>query len=376
MKLFAKVTIYEREENKMVYNNTIEGNVIKKSSIIVLLLAFCLIFFGGCVSSNNDSAEREYHTVTDMAGNEVKLPVNIERISCMSATCETALVAMGQAEKMICTSAFASGDFSFTYKVFPELENVEKVKGGLSDEELIARGVDVVFVKSKSNVDKLKEAGITPFYLEFNNIEQTKESISLLGEIFNVPNIADAYIGYIDEYLPMIQERLADIPDEDKITVYAPLLRGSDNTIFNTYDPSHISTEMFDSCGAHVITQDIEFTDNNGIITEEALIRLNPDVIMVCGFYREQGVEYLTDGKYDDILDAVKNKKIYYYPLGMYDWSAGGFELGISSLWTAKTLYPEYFEDIDLVAVTKEYYKNTTGASLTDEDIAYIFESN
>ena len=168
---------------------------MKRSISIVLLLALCLTLLAGCASNNNDTPEREYHTVTDMAGNEVELPVNIERISCMSATCETALVAMGQAEKMICTSTFASGDFSFTYKVFPELENVEKVKGGLSNEELIARGVDVVFVKSKSNVDKLKEAGITPFYLEFNNIEQTKESITLLGEIFNVPDIANAYIG-------------------------------------------------------------------------------------------------------------------------------------------------------------------------------------
>ena len=349
---------------------------MKKSIGILLLLALCVTLFVGCTSNNADTSEREYHTVIDMAGNAVELPVNIERISCMSATCETALVAMGQADKMICTSTFASGDFSFTYKLFPELNDVEKVQGGLSNEELIDRGVDVVFVKSKSNVDKLKEEGITPFYLEFNNIEQTKESIVLLGEIFNVPDIANAYIGYIDEYLPMIQERLANIPDEEKIAVYAPLLRSSDNTIFNTYDPSHISTEMFDACGAYVITQDIEFTDNNGIINEEALIRLNPDVIMVCGFYREQGVEYLTDGKYDDILDAVKNDKIFYYPLGMYDWSAGGFELGISSLWTAKTLYPEYFEDIDLITVTKEYYKNTTGATLTDEDIAYIFEGN
>ena len=79
----------------------------------------------------------------------------------MSATCETALVAMGQADKMVCTSAFANGEFSFTYKLFPEFANVEKVKGGLSNEELIARGVDVVFVKSKSNVEKLNEAGIT-----------------------------------------------------------------------------------------------------------------------------------------------------------------------------------------------------------------------
>jgi len=349
---------------------------MKKIICVLLVFVMCLALLAGCGSGEQKPEEREYHTIVDMAGNEVSLPVNIERISCMSATCETALVAMGQVDKMICTSAFATGDFTFTYKLFPEFKNVEKVKGGLSNEELIARNVDVVFVKSKGNVDALKEAGITPFYLEFNNIEQTKESIRLLGKIFNVPKIADAYIGYIDEYIPLIEGRLANIPDSEKKTVYAPLLRNSDNTIFNTYDPSHISTEMFDSCGAHVITQDIEFTDNNGIITEEALLRLNPDVILVSGFYREQGYEYLTDGKYDDILDAVKNNQVFLFPLGIYDWSAGGFELGISSLWAAKTLYPEHFEDIDLVEVTKQYYKDTTGASLSDEDIEYIFKGN
>lgn len=347
---------------------------MKRFVCLFLVVVLCLSFAAGC-AQNNEDKEREYHIVTDMAGNEVRLPVNIERISCMSATCETALVAMGQAEKMVCTSAFANGDFSFTYKLFPEFANVEKVKGGLSNEELIARGVDVVFVKSKSNVEKLNEAGLTAFYLEFNNIEQTKESITLLGEIFNVPDIAKAYISYIDKYIPLIQERLANIPEEEIITVYAPLLRSSDNTIFNTYDPSHITTEVFDLCNAHVITKDIEFTDNNGIITEEALIRLNPDVIMVCGFHNEAGYDYLTDGKYDSILKAVDNKQLYYFPLGIYDWSAGGFELGISSIWIAKTLYPEYFEDIDMAELTKEYYKATAGATLTDEDIEYIFKT-
>lgn len=340
-----------------------------------LVVALCVAMLAGCGTTPSGEQERAYHTVTDMAGNEVTLPVNIERISCMSATCETALVAMGQADKMIVTSAFATGDFSFTYKLFPDFANVERVQGGLSNEELIARGVDVVFVKSKSNVEKLNEAGITAFYLEFNDIEQTKESITLLGEIFNVPDIANAYISYIDKYIPLIQERLANIPDEEKISVYAPLLRSSDNTIFNTYDPSHITTEVFDLCNAHVITKDIEFTDNNGIITEEALIRLNPDVIMVCGFHNEKGYEYLTDGKYDSILKAVDTDQIYYFPLGIYDWSAGGFELGISSIWIAKTLYPEYFEDIDLVSLTKEYYLDTAGATLTDEDIEYIFKT-
>ena len=85
---------------------------------------------------------------------------------------------------------------------------------------------------------------------------------------------------------------MSNIPEEEKNTVYVPLLRSSDNTIFNTYDPSHITTEAFDLCNAHVITKDIEFTDNNGIIIEEALLCLNPDVIMVCGFYNEAGYDF------------------------------------------------------------------------------------
>ena len=338
--------------------------IVSIACIFVLIISLCSISY----------AEPETRKITDMAGNEVEIPVNLTSIACMSATCETALVAMGQADKMAYTSTFAQGDFTLTKKLFPALADVPQIKGGLTNEEMLARGIQVVFVKSKGNAERLKAAGLTPFYLEFNNIEQTKESIRLLGEIFNVNEIANQYISYIDKFIPLIQERLADIPAEQNTTLYAPLLRSSSDTIFNTYDPSHITTEVFDLCHGYVVTKDIAFTDNNGILTEEALLRNNPEVIFLCGFYREKGYEELTNGQYDGVLQAVDNHSIYYFPLGMYDWSAGGFELGISSLWVAKTLYPDRFADIDFNALAKEYYLNTTGVELSDEDISYIFQ--
>lgn len=338
----------------------------------IILLVCCMFTSVSLVSAESE----EYHIVTDMAGNDVLLPVHLDHVACMSATCETALIAMGQTDKMAYTAAFAQGDFSFTNKLVPGFENVERINGGLTYEEMLARGIQVVFVKSKSNVTKLNAAGIPAFYLEFNTIEQTKESIRLMGDIFGVPEIADSYIRYIDTYIPLIEERLSLIPENERVTVYAPLLRSSDNTILNTYDPSHISTEMLSLCGGYMVTQDIAFTDNNGILTEEALIAADPDVIFVCGFYRDKGYSSLTDGTYDGVLQAVDTKRIYYFPLGIYDWSAGGFELGLSGLWCAKTLYPEYFADIDIRAVTKQYYYDTTGVELSDEDIDYIFMGN
>lgn len=333
----------------------------------------CLIALALTLSIANYAFAEETQTVIDMAGREIVLPKAIERVSCMSATCETAIVAMGQADKLIYSSAFGSGDFSFTNKLFPDLVDVPKETTSLSNEALLEQNVDVVFVKSMSNVERLERGGINVVYLEFNNIEQTKCSIQLIGQIFDVPEIANEYIGYIEKFLPIINERLHTIPDNEKIRVYVPLLRSNSDTILNTYDPSHITTELFDLCGAYVITQDISFTDNNGILTEEALIAQDPDVIFLCGFYREKGYELLKNGQYDGILSAVDNNKIYYFPLGMYDWSAGGFELGIAGLWCAKVLYPDLFADIDIYQITKEYYFNTTGTLLTDDDIAYVF---
>ena len=347
--------------------------MLKKICTLLLCLTILSLIANG---NSYAETEDEYRTIIDMAGNEVTIPVNITKVACISATCETALVAMGQADKMAYSSTFAQGDFAFTEKLFPALSTVKKVKGGLTAEEMIAEGVQVVLVKSKGNVERMQQAGIPVIYLEFNNIEQTKQSVQLLGDVFHAEDIAEQYIYYMDHYLPLISERLSHISEDERITVYLPLLRTADNTIFNTYDPSHITTEVLNLCGAHVITEDIEFTDQNGIVTEEALIRLNPEVIMVAGFYREAGVESLTNGTYDGILQAVDNHRIYYYPLGIYDWSAGGFELGISSLWCAKVLYPEIFEDIDIHTIAKEYYFNTTGTALTDEEIADIFHEN
>ena len=132
---------------------------------IIILTSVCMIALFFCLCNMTALAETETRLFVDMAGNEVELPSELTSIACMSATCETALVAMGQADKMAYTSTFAQGDFELTKKLFPDLANVPQIKGGLTNEEMLARGIQVVFVKSKGNVERLRDAGITPFYL-------------------------------------------------------------------------------------------------------------------------------------------------------------------------------------------------------------------
>ena len=57
----------------------------------------------------------------------------------------------------------------------------------------------------------------------------------------------------------------------------------------------------------------------------------------------------------------------------MYRGFTPGVDTPVTLQWLAKTAYPELFEDIDIITVTKDYYKEVFGIELTDEQAASIF---
>jgi len=55
-----------------------------------------------------------------------------------------------------------------------------------------------------------------------------------------------------------------------------------------------------------------------------------------------------TDKKWAPIR-AVQNKRVYAIPVGISRWGhPGGLETPLAILWTAKTAYPDLFENLDL----------------------------
>ncbi|MBR5474942.1 MAG: hypothetical protein IKU83_06015, partial [Lachnospiraceae bacterium] len=134
---------------------------MKRRFCFILVVAIYMAIFSGCTNAADSKEDSDYRTIVDMAGREVIIPKKIERISCMtSAACETAVVAMGQASKLVCTTSYVDGNFEFTYKLFPELARVEKANAALSKEELINRKVDLVIIKNKRDIEKLTGTGI------------------------------------------------------------------------------------------------------------------------------------------------------------------------------------------------------------------------
>ncbi len=103
---------------------------------------------------------------------------------------------------------------------------------------------------------------------------------------------------------------------------------------------------------------------------------LNPSVIFITNFTTAKpevlyGNKIGTDNRKP--VDAVKNKRVYKMPLGMYRSYTAGVDTPIAWWWLAKACYPALLEDIGINGKTVEYYREVFGITLTEEQANAIF---
>ena len=103
----------------------------------------------------------------------------------------------------------------------------------------------------------------------------------------------------------------------------------------------------------------------------EQVIAWDPDVILVenPGFYAAVG----TDPVWQEIT-AVKTGRVYLTPRTAFCWfdRPPGINRIIGIPWTAKTLYPDLFRDMDLESLVREYHEIFLHVSLSDDQIHQI----
>ena len=78
-----------------------------------------------------------------------------------------------------------------------------------------------------------------------------------------------------------------------------------------------------------------------------------------------------TDAAWADI-PAVKDRKIIRDPYGTFNWDRYCAELALQVLWSAKALHPNKFEDVDMVAETRNFYKTYFNYDLTEDEAKLI----
>ena len=367
-----------------------------KKTITILLALIMLLSLAACsgtaadstVSTTASAGETNSGTieVTDLKGRTVTLPANIERVV-VTFNLEEYLAVTGEAgvDKLVGWShKYWKGRRDDAYnaytKALPALESIPDVgyNGDISIEAIISLQPDVVLASAtganynalEPAFDLLHQAGIEVVFFNFHKqtIETHQQSIQLIGKVMGQEERAAELARLYEEQMNLVYDRLKDLADEDRPSVYMEFSRGP-SVIGNSWSEQMWGAQIRECGGVNIAAgQEGASVD----VPAEQVLAANPDfiimsgclqsddtdnVVMGYGADRELAREHLEAYKSRDgwsSLNAVKNNNMgaIYHDLSRHIFDFAGAQF------LAKTLHPDLFADIDPEANLAKFFSD------------------
>lgn len=348
---------------------------------ILLCFIFIISCFGCTTKKQADTSETI--TVIDHLGNEIIIPKEINKIAIGRIFPLPSVVAvfLNSAEKIvgIPEQSMTAAANSLLGELYPEILNADTnyINGSnLNIEALLELNPDV-FLYNAADVQHgeiCQKAGIPAIAVavnkwEYDAIETLDNWMNLLTEIFPENSKNKQVEEYSENTLLRIKEITKDIPESEKINLF--FLYQYTDTMIATSGNRFFGQWWADSIDAYNVGETID-KDNSVTVNMEQIYSWNPECILISNFTSAQPETLYNDPNWAEI-NAVKNKRVYKMPLGMYRSYTCGIDTPVTLLWIAKTVYPEYFTDINIIEETKKYYEEVFNVQLTDKQAEKIF---
>ena len=311
-------------------------------------------------------------TVKDMAGREVTLEKQPERIVSGYYISSSACIALGLTDKMVGIEDKSAKRpiYKLAAPALIDLPNVGSAKA-FDLEACIATEPDLVILpmKQKDTAQTLQEMGIATLLVLPESHEQLIEMFTLIGTATNTVKQAEKLISYYNTKLSAVAELTRDIPDDEKPVVYL----GSTSDILRTapremYQASLITTAGGKNAGD--VLEGSSWTD----IDNETFLTMNPDIIVIpTDNFAVSSPDYtaedvMNNPTFSDVT-AVKNSAVYQMPVGYEAWDSPVPSGILGTLWMLKTLHPELYPAEQFAADVNEFYTVFYGFSVNERDL-------
>ena len=369
---------------------------------LAMVLALCVFAIAGCSSNTASSgaasgstsasasasaaSEAATYVVTDGAGREVEIPTraNLERMYSTSPIGQMFIVTLDPSLLAGTNSDYSEAELKYMPGDIGSLPNYGTWanNGTLDIEALMANDIQVILSVSSTNIsesdisaaDDLQEQTGIPVLLFDGAVDNMPDTYRAIGEVLEMPDRAEELAAYCEKALKDVTDAVAKVPESERVTVY--YAEGPKGLKTEPENSPHFAT--FKVGGAKNVA-DCELTKGAGMteVSLENVITWNPQVIIAWSSEYRGGSDELIRADSDwASIDAVQNGKVYTIPCLPYTWGdrPPSVTRYIGMQWMANLLYPDYY-DVDMVEVTKEYYKLFFSADLTDQeakDILFI----
>lgn len=311
-------------------------------------------------------------TVKDMAGREVTLEKQPERIVSGYYISSSACIALGLTDKMVGIEDKSAKRpiYKLAAPALIDLPNVGSAKA-FDLEACIATEPDLVILpmKQKDTAKTLQEMGIATLLVLPESHEQLIEMFTLIGTATNTVKQAEKLISYYNTKLSAVTEFTRDLGDDQKPVVYL----GSTGDILRTapremYQASLITTAGGKNAGD--VLEGSSWTD----IDNETFLTMNPDIIVIpTDNFAVSSPDYtaedvMNNPTFSDVT-AVKNGAVYQMPVGYEAWDSPVPSGILGTLWMLKTLHPELYPAEQFAADVNEFYTVFYGFSVNEQDL-------
>ena len=360
----------------------------RKRFLLASLAAATSTALVACSGASDSGGTDDTRTITDHADKQVTLPATITRVAIDQIPIESTYIAYfdGSAPNLVGMSAarVAALKDTIAAEIAPEILEVDTSyydNGELNVESLLALNVDVVLYNASNDKhgQLFEQAGIPAvgFTTEGDPTSTYADWMHLLEDVFDEPGKMTDKIALGTGYVEDAQARAAQIAEADKLSTFV-LMGVKDGMITVAAGTEGWFTDSW--------AKRMNYTDSAKDLTGsaaptelETVLGWDSDCILVTG----KGMSDLTakdilTGSVDGVdftqLKAYENKAVYSTGLGMWNWFTPNPDAPLAAYWVGSELYPDQFADIDLPALTKDYYHRMYAFDLTDEQVATIID--
>ena len=304
--------------------------------------------------------------VTDVEGNKVELPDNVQRVADLWHANNQIVLLLGGANKLVGTTTSIAANPWYS-EVYPNIKNVPVLTNGetIQTEELLSHKPDAVLLSKKSMLSEVEQAGLKGVRVSFQDFDGLKKTVRITAEVLGdkAPEIAESYIKELEDNIQFVENRLKGLKDEQRPTVLH-ITKGSDLMMID---------EWIKLAGGKSVLPD---EANMVTVTMEAILQANPDVIIIgsSGNKAQAAIEKIKADPAWQSISAVKNNRIYANPTGTFPWDRYSAEEALQILWAAQLFHPEQFKDLNMVEKTQAFYKKYYGYDLSKENAEQILK--
>lgn len=349
-----------------------------KKYYVPFFILLCVIVLTACgdksgIQTTAKNENNDELIVIDYLSREVAIPKKVDRIACLYAYTGHVVTMLGDGNKIVAVNNGLKLD-RLLHKINPMIKDavVPNQQTKINIEELANANPDLILIQEaiaqdEGEVRKLEEMKIPYLVVNFNSMKEQQQSIAMIGKVLGKSEKAKHFNDFYNEMIALVTERVKDIPEEDKVRVYHSVMEAT-----RTDPAGSLPAEWMKVAGAINVSvgEDLKLVEKKYFASIEQILLWDPDVILV----NQDGVaDYILDSPQWQTLKSVKANKVYQLPNGVSRWGhPGGLETPLAIIWTAKTLYPDRFANVDLAEITAEFYENFFDYTLQPDEMKQI----